>query len=48
MADGEDQGWLDDDTDPFADSTITEQPADAPESKQTDETEESPVEADSD
>ena len=44
MADGEDQGWLDDETDPFADSTITEQPADAPESKQTDETEESPVE----
>lgn len=44
MADGEDQGWLDDDTDPFADSTISEQPADAPESKQTDETEEPPVE----
>lgn len=44
MADGEDQGWLDDDTDPFADSTVSEQPKDAPESKQTDETEDSSVE----
>ncbi len=46
MADGEDQGWLDDDTDPFADSVIFEQPADAAESEETDETkaEDSPVE----
>lgn len=44
MADGEDQGWLDDDTDPFADSTAFEQPADAPESAQTDETEDASVE----
>ena len=37
MADGEDQGWLDDDTDPFADSTVSEQPADAAESEHIDE-----------
>jgi hypothetical protein len=37
MADGEDQGWLDDDTDPFADSTVSEQPSDAAESEHIDE-----------
>ncbi len=45
MADGEDQGWLDDDTDPFADSPVSEQPADAAEPEHTEETEaqDSPV-----
>ena len=43
MADGEDQGWLDDDTDPFADSNVSEQPSDAVESEHIDEPEDSPV-----
>jgi len=44
MADGDDQGWLDDDTDPFADPTVSEQPADAAESEHIDEAVDSPVE----
>ena len=45
MADGEDQGWLDDDTDPFADPAVSEQPADDVESEHIDEPEagDSPV-----
>ncbi|MBT3451987.1 MAG: hypothetical protein HN444_01365, partial [Euryarchaeota archaeon] len=44
MADGDDQGWLDDDTDPFADPAVSEQPEDAAESEHIDEAVDSPVE----
>ncbi|MBT5122614.1 MAG: hypothetical protein HOM38_07820, partial [Euryarchaeota archaeon] len=44
MADGDDQGWLDDDTDPFADPAVSEQPEGAAESEHIDEAVDSPVE----